>query len=233
MAYKRSQARNRFESDVDTILQAVRIAHSNQCSVTVIREHVLCSAVVLCSARFEAYIEDLFGGWGAAIRAQGVTTERLPRTVRAFLLNQPSVVAAYRKFIVEEDEAHLLSRLEDLLAGTHYDLATDGIPLPAFSVASLYSDRKYPSPRNVKRLFNRFGFPNVFHVLNRVGKRDTEALLTSFNDLRTEMAHVGMPVGLSARDIKHRIKGLKIVVGCIDRTFYSHVCTSVGPACWT
>lgn len=149
MAYTRSQARQQFDADVATILQTIRIAHSKQCTLAVIREHVLCSAVVLCSARFEAYIEDLLGGWGTAIRARDVTTEKLPRTVRAFLLNQPAVTAAYRHFIAEDDETHFLSRLEVLIGQAHYDFAIDGKPLPAFRVDSLYLDRKYPSPRNV------------------------------------------------------------------------------------
>jgi hypothetical protein len=113
-----------------------------------------------------------------------------------------------------------------------YEFAIDGRPLPAFSIASVYADRKYPSPKNLRRLFNRLGLPNIFALLNRLARRDTEALLTSFNDLRTEMAHSGMPVGLSSGDIRHRIKDVQLVVGCIDRTFYSHVCGPVGFQCW-
>jgi hypothetical protein len=232
MAYTRSRARKQFDIDVIEILSTIRTAHSSQCSSPAIRTFALCAAVLLCSARFESYIEDLIGNWGRLVTTQAVTTERLPRRLRAFLLNQPAVVAAYRAFIVDNDELSFLSKLETLIGQAHYEFALDGRPLPPFSVRLLYADRKYPSPKNLKRLFDRLGLRNSFGAMNALARRDTEGMLTSFNDLRTEMAHTGMPVGLSVGDIRQRIKDMQIIVGCIDRMFYRHVCGSVGSACW-
>jgi hypothetical protein len=189
--------------------------------------------VILCSANLEAYLEDLLADWSRQIRAQGVTTEKLPRRVRAFLLASPPLTAAFRKFIAEDDETNLVSRIEALIGQAHYDLAVDGRQLPMFPPGLLYADRKYPSPKNLRRLFSRFGVTNVFNELNRIARRDAEGLLTSFNDLRTEMAHAGMPIGLSDGDIKQHLKNVQLVVGCIDRMFYSHVNRTVGGVCWT
>lgn len=233
MGYTRSRARKQFDADVSLLLQTVRIAYGRQCSSSAVREYALFSAVLLCSARLESYIEDLLTDWARSIRAQGVTTDKLPRRLRAYLLTQPTITAAYRKSLAENDETLLLSKLELLIGQTNYEFALDGRPLPNFPASLLYSDRKYPSPKNLKRLFNRFGLSNVFHSLNKLAKRDTEAILTSFNDLRTEMAHVGMPVGLSVLDIKTKILDIKFLVSSIDRMFYSQVISSVGFRCWT
>ena len=84
-----------------------------------------------------------------------------------------------------------------------------------------------------KRLFNRFGFANIFSEFNRVASRDTKALLTSFNDLRVEMAHVGMPIGLTSGDIRQHITNIRSLVGYIDRVFYNHVGRSIRTNRWT
>jgi hypothetical protein len=233
MPYTRSRARKLFESDLASIVLTIRAAYSGQCLSGPVREFALCSAVLLCSAKIESYLEDLLADWARAVMAQGVTTERLPRTTRAFLMNQQALGAAYRRFIADEDEIALLGRLEALIGATAFEFAFDGRQLPRFSVPSLYSDRKYPSPKNLKRLFARFGIAHVFNAMDRVARRDTEALLKSFNDLRTEMAHVGMPVGLSDVDIKKHLVNVQVIVRSMDRMFFQHVTKTVGSNCWT
>jgi hypothetical protein len=63
-------------------------------------------------------------------------------------------------------------------------------PLPAPNVPTLnakqiHTDKKYPSPDNIKRLFNRLGIDKVFDKLNAKAKADVKANLQSFNDIRT------------------------------------------------
>lgn len=232
MPYKRSRARKQFDSDVGKLLQDLRIAYSTECSSNAVRDLALCAAVVLCSARLESYLEDLLDGWGSAVQSQGLTTEKLSRRVRAFLLHQQALSAVYRRFLVDDDEGQLLSKIDDMIRQNRYHFAVDGQQLPRFAARTLYEDRKYPSPKNLNRLFHRFGFGNIFHELNRIARKDTEALLTSFNDLRTELAHVGLPVGLNVTDIKEKIRDVQQIVGWIDRVFYSYVCGSVGDHCW-
>src|SRR5579863_6235850 len=229
MPYRRSRARKRFDADTATLLSTVREAYSRRCPSSSVRQLALCSAVVLCSARLESYIEDLLGDWSRSLNAPHVTTDRLPKRTRAFLLSQAGV-SAYRRYVCYDDETHLLAKLEPLVGQLHYDLGIDGRAVPPFPLQSIYSDRKYPSPKNLRRLFNRLGVSNIFDDLNRVARRDTQALLTSFNDLRTELAHVGMPVGLTPDDIKAGIGNVRSLVGYIDRAFYSLVAKSIGAA---
>ena len=54
-----------------------------------------------------------------------------------------------------------------------------------FQVRSIYKDVKCPSPTSLKRILNRCGVSNVFQQRNRIGKRNVEALLRPFNDIRT------------------------------------------------
>lgn len=233
MPYHRSRARKQFEADVKGVLNTVREAYSTKCSSQSVRTFALYSAVLMCSARLESYVEDLLADWSKSVKATALTTDKLNKRTRAYLLNRSDIEAAYRRFVCFRDESELLERLEKCVGHTHYEFAVDNRAIPYFPTDSIYKDRKYPSAKNLQILFNRFGFPNIFNELNRVGSRDTKALLISFNDLRVEMAHVGMPIGLTSGDIRQHIKNMRSVVGYIDRVFYTQVGRSIGSKCWT
>src|SRR5947209_7336375 len=149
MAYRQSRARKRFDVEIERLLETVKEAHSEKCTSSAVREFALCSAVLLCSARMESYIEDLLADWGTAVNVNILTTEKLPKRIRAFLLNQPAIFAAYRQYIVHGDESGFLTKLESLVGSTYYDLAIDGRRIPHFAVETVYKDRKYPSRSSV------------------------------------------------------------------------------------
>jgi hypothetical protein len=232
MAYQRSRARKRFEVAATGHIAAVDEARRNTTASPTVRDLAYCGAILLCSAAFESYIEDLLGDWGASVSIAGLNTNALPKRLRAFLLNHSAVLAAYKNYIADGDESSFLDRMEDQIGKAFYDLAADNRNLPRFSASLIYTDRKYPSPKNLQRLFGRFGINNIFQDMNRVAKRDTSAMLVSFNDLRTQMAHSGVPVGINARDIKNRIRDMNSVCGYVDRVFHGVVVQSVGPGCW-
>lgn len=233
MPYRRSRARKRFDTETVALLDTLKETFSSKCDSVKTRKIALCGAVLLCSAMIESYLEDLIGDWGNVLKTPFLTTDNLPRRMRAFLLKDPAIVEAYRRYICFQDEMELLRRLEALLGNALHEFAFDGRGIPAFPVSAVYKDRKYPSPKNLKRLFYRFDFNNIFDELGRLARRDVEAALTSFNDLRTEMAHGGMPVGLTKDDIKNRIREVRQIVGYVDRAFYSHVAKSIGAGTWT
>jgi hypothetical protein len=232
MPYHYSRARKQFVADLAVIASALGDAFSAKCSSVIVREFALCSAVVLTSAKVESYLETLVADWGKAVLGRGLKTDKLHRHTRAFLLNDPAIEKVYRRLGFDGNEATFLPALAHLLGSSPFQFSKDGETIPAFQVMRVYTDVKYPSPRNLRKLFRRLGIDPVFHRLNAIAKRDVESLLTSFNDVRTEMAHQGMPVGLSVGDIKMRIKDVSFVVGYIDRLFYGHVCKTTGAACW-
>lgn len=233
MAYHYSRARKQFNAELAVINSALRGAYSAKYPVGKVREFALCSAVILTSAKVETYVETLVADWGRSVLGNGLKTNDLPRHTRAFLLNEPSIEKIYRRLGFDANEANFLPALSQMLGSAIFQFAKDGEAVPAFQIRRVYADVKYPSPNNLRKLFRRLGIDRVFHALNAIAHRDVEALLTSFNDTRTEMAHNGMPVGLSVADIKAKIRDISLVVGYIDRLFYRHVCATTGSICWT
>jgi hypothetical protein len=233
MPYCYSRARKQFNADIVVIDSTLKAAFSPKCTVNSVREYALCSAVILTSAKFETYLETLVADWCRALLANGLLTDSLPLSTRAFLLNDPAVENAYRRLVYRQDESVFLPEIGDLVGNPAFLFAKNGEPVPVFQARRLYSDSKYPSPKNLKRLFRRCGIEPIFSKLAAVAKKNVENLLTSFNDVRTEMAHEGMPIGLSARDVRARIADARSVVGYIDRVFYAHVVATTGTGCWT
>lgn len=233
MPYRYSRARKQFIADVVAIDSTLRDAFSPKCTPRSVREYALCSAVILTSAKFETYLETLISDWCRALLANGLLTDSLPLSTRAFLLNDPVVESAYRRLVYRQDESEFLSEIGNLVGNPVFLFAKNGEPVPVFQARRVYSDSKYPSPRNLKRLFRRCGIEPIFSKLAAVAKKNVENLLTSFNDVRTEMAHQGMPIGLSASDVRARIADARSVVGYIDRVFYAHVQRTTGIVSWT
>lgn len=233
MPYSYSGARKQYIAELAIISATLKDAFSAKHLARSVKEYALCSAVILTSAKVETYLETLVSDWCRAILANALLTDALPVNTRAFLLNHPAIESAYRKFAYRQDESEFLPDLGKLVGSNIFDFANNGQRVPAFQANRVYSDSKYPSPKNIKRLFRRCGIDPVFPKLNAIAKKDVENLITSFNDVRTEMAHEGMPVGLSASDVRARIADARSFVGYIDRLFYAHVLKTTGGACWT
>ncbi len=233
MPYRYSRARKQFGADLNVIRTTLREAYSPKCTSQRVKEYALCSAVILTSAKLETYLETLISDWCKAFATNGLLTDSLPLSTRAFLFNDPGIEAAYKKLVYQADESRFLPEIGSLVGNSVFLFGKNGEPVPAFQARRVYSDSKYPSPRNIKRLFRRCGIDPLFPRLDSLAKQNVEYLLTSFNDVRTEMAHQGMPIGLSSGDVKARIADAKLVAGYIDRVFYAHVVKTTGAASWT
>jgi hypothetical protein len=70
--------------------------------------------------------------------------------------------------------------------------------------------------------------------VGKAGKMNGELLLTSLNDLRTEIAHEGkVPTGFSLADFQDRIRQMHRLVAALDRGVSTHFCSGVIPrAIW-
>jgi hypothetical protein len=235
MPYAYSRARKRFNADIEGLLITTREAESPLCASSRVRGLAHGSAVLLASAKVESYLEDLILDWGQAINSNGVLSGDLPRHTRAFLLNGSAIKAAYRKLLLlEHGEKTFLDLIGQHLEPTgEYRFANETTPVSSNSIGLVLKDVKYPSEENLNRLFFRCGISAIFTSLNTLAKRDVLPLLRSFNDVRTELAHEGLPVGLNGKDVRQRIKGISAVVGYIDRAFYKHTIKLLGPNSWT
>lgn len=218
--YLKSRARKTFDTEIAEAFRAIRSAFSNACRIEAVRVYVLSNAMLVGSAKLESYVEDLISDWVARVNASGLQTSHLPPAIRARFFSQQSVVAAFQHYVIRGDEGELNARVSDLVNGNIARFLVDGHPCPTLTASWLLHERKYPSPENWLRLFRRLGVPNVLNLVNAEAKADVAAMLVSFNDLRTVLAHQGIPPGLNVDDIRKRLRDIVRVVGWLDRVSF-------------
>lgn len=236
MSYTYSRARKRYLMNIEDIVKTSKDADTaNLCPSLRVRNLAHGSAIVLASAGVENYLEDLITDWARAIANPPLPVSGLPEQTRAFLLNGPGIRSAYRKSILlEQGESSVLEALcRHISDNGEFRFANPNSLVSPSSLYQLLRDSKYPSEENLTRLFNRCGIKNLFVALHTLAKRDVKPLLRSFGDVRTQLAHNGMPVGINGQDVRDRIKDVSAVVGYIDRLFYKHTKAMYGVASWT
>ena len=233
MPYSKSQARKSFDLEIDKAISTIRNTFSNQTLHSDIKDYVLSFSVLLCSAKMEVYIEDFFDTWIYKVNASPCLVSSIPDSIKAVHLNEAFLKEAFKKYIFEENESKFIDVLTHKLASPLFHLTDPSKNSPRLNSKKIYSKKKYPSPDNFTLLFKRAGISNIFNEINRSSKSDLKAVLQSHNDVRTAIAHNGIPVGINDRDIILKLEGIKKLVAHIDRTLYRHVCRSTSSNTWT
>lgn len=223
MPYTKSQARKSFDTEIDKMISVIRTTYLNKTTTNEIKEYVLCSCVMLCTAKIEVYFEDLIDSWIGKVNLSGLQTNRLPNNLKAIYLNQPFLSNAFKKLIVENNESSFIDQITAQLTNYHFYLTDNTKVVPLLDSKKLYQNKKYPSPENVKALFKRIGVNNAFNELNKSAKADLENVLQSFNDLRTSIAHSGVPVGINDKDVIEKLRAIKTLIFHVDKTLFKHI----------
>jgi hypothetical protein len=227
MPYSKSRARQEFEQkSVELISLARQISYKN---VALSYEHknlIFQSTIVLLCSSLEEYlrvfVEDLFFSY----RSQSASISEIPANPRTFSLFQKQRTI-YEGFINNRDEFKTLEKLN--VTNRHIYSVVDETQTFVNHIDSktIVNDKKYPSPKNIKILFNRIGIRSIFSETDRVGKKNYELILRSFLDVRETIAHRAS-TDLTFKDIKRNFKNVSDLLDKLDRASYGHVCNISG-----
>jgi hypothetical protein len=231
MPYSKSRARTEFESkSIELVALARQISYKN---VPLKYDHknliFQSTIVLLCSALEEylrVFIEDLFFRY----KSKNATISDTPVNSRTYtLFNNQRVI--YESFINNRDEAKILEKLD--VRNTYlYSLIDDTKKFTnQINAKSIVNDKKYPSPKNLKILFNRIGIKNIFGETEKLGKKNYELILRSFLDIRETIAHQES-TDLTFDDVKRNFKNIMDLLDKIDRVSYRHICILSGQNFW-
>lgn len=232
MSYSKSVARKSFESATSEILTVIRAAHSKGCKDADIRRYVLCNATVMCSARMEAYLEDLITEWISRVNSSTVQTHNLPAELRAHFALHPDIREYFRSFILTKDEPSLLDKMGTKFGHSCFHFVEANRPIPHLDAALIYEGKTFPTADNLKVLFKRIGVQKIFSELKSDSRSNLDLHLKSFNNIRNEIAHTGIPPGINDSDIRRHIREMQRFVYFADKIMYKHVCKYTGSATW-
>jgi len=230
MPYTKSISRNEFDLSIDSRLKQSKCISKEGISVD-IRQAVYHAAIFHGCAALEEYLKNIFENWVYQLKHNNKTLKEVPTQLRSMLLVRKQH-NAFSSYLFNSDESKIIGFISEdktLLDGYSENTSASSF----LNNANLIADRKYPSHKNLKSLFNRFGMPSIFHRIEIKGRKDYKLLLQSFLDVRTEIAHNHPPTALTNCDIKKHLTNLKDLVNQLDRIAYSQTLRISGSDCWS
>lgn len=230
MPYRKSVARTVFESRVRDLKNTALLAsRKNRNIPSEVKDLTYHAAIFETSASLESYVKSLFEDFSFRIRQNGSTVDHLPPTLRTFIFIK-RVAPKFEGYFLTRDEKGLLAALD--VANTFYNVARSGSTVgKTEAIEGVCEERKYPSPKNWTRLYQRIGIADVFGTISGILARDAESLLDSLNDVRTEIAHE-TPPGLTIGDVTRHLNNMRDLVRALDRVTYDFLTRFAPSKCW-
>lgn len=231
MPYSKSRARRDFETTHTELLSlATQISYKK---VNLCYDHknmIFQSSIILLCSALEEYlricIDDIFYKY----KTNGALLSEIPLSPRTFSLFQKQK-PIYEAFIHNRDETKALEKLNISNYFLYGVINNNEILTNHIDAKSIVNDKKYPSPKNIKILFNRIGIKNLFSETNRIGRKDYELILRSFLDIRETIAHQES-TDLTFEDVKRNFRNIKDLLDKLDRVIYKHICAVSGQRYW-
>lgn len=229
MSYRRTKARLEFEAQVKASIRECRPLYK----VGVIRgggagSRLLGAYYVLAFAQLEVYVKRLVEDSLGAVSGAPAAFANWPDTMMAYLLHKSDGLSSeYRRYGISEDENAILTKIAQ--SARKIAIWSGGGALPVTIEPSVFLDRKkYPSPANLPQLFRRLGVNQIWAIVSRAGRMNSELILTSLNDLRTGIAHEGkLPQSFGFSDFIGKVNQMRRFVAALDRAVSSHFCSSM------
>lgn len=230
MPYKRSTARLQFDASLEMLKDTVILAEVTPGVPSPVFDSVLGFSIVNAWGLFEVYQEDLIKGWAVKVQSAGVTFDKLPANLRDFILSSKELRRTIFQFGASQDESAHLSKVVEILGRGDFAAASQSA---VFGLdMSDVLECKYPSPKNIRKLYNRLGVPRVMVELNARARSNIEGDLTAINDIRSEIVHECLSPALSAGDIILYLNKLKNAVSHLDRLLCNRFSGFTGYGTW-
>jgi|WetSurMetagenome_2_1015567.scaffolds.fasta_scaffold349141_1 hypothetical protein len=229
MSYRHSRARRDFESQLALATKELaalyKFASKKGCG-----ERLLAAYYVFAYSQLEVFIKTFVEDSIGVLNNGCPAFDKWPDLMLGYHLHKSENLAAdYRRFSQDSDEGVILEKV----AHTARKIglwSTGAVKLRVADASDFLEKKKYPSPKNLPQLFRRLGVKQIWALVGKAGKINGEMILTSLNDLRTEIAHEGkVPLGFRLGDFRDRLNQMRRLVAALDRGVSKHFCSGVIP----
>lgn len=231
MPYTKSAARQDYDQVVKELKRQTQYASVKRNSLLhEVQQCVYRNAIFQTSAALEVYLKIVLEHWIHALHINRKTVSDAPKELIYWAAGKKQR-AAFENYLYRRDEGKFIDQMasiDDLEIFFERSTQVNKIIAPSAYV----SDRKYPSVKNIKALFRRFGVTNIFAEIEKKGKKNYKAILESFSDTRTEIAHHHPAGNLTCIDVKVQLDSISDLVSKVDQVLYSHVIAISGADCW-
>jgi len=227
MSYSKSYSRKELEEQIYIIKRQIGILNGNHYSI---KQQVYKSILVQVSAILEEYLKSLFEDWIRLMKNEDIHMDKLPKSIWLWCLMK-SQKENIGSLIVQKNEKKVLELFQKnkiLMNTMEGKKSTKDILFPN----EIIKDKKFPSTKNIKALFNRFGIEEIFKQIERRFLRNLELPVNSFLEIRNNIAHSYPSQDLTKVDVIRHVDTINNFVNCVDRIVFSHICKYTKQDCW-
>ena len=188
--------------------------------VRLIKNHILCSCLLITFARFQNFLQERTELFCQVINSAGGKVGSLPPML-LFCHLRESLEDCQRPYIVSGDERRAAEQIHELVIKDGFQWLNPN-HVPTLDPKKILSKVAYPKDKNIKLLGARIGIKDMIAEIDKKLGRSSMGILKTIGDLRVEMAHEGMPSMLSSTDISNMVKAIHDICRIVDKIFHNH-----------
>jgi len=230
MPYSKSRSREAFELNSKTKRKLALEASYKNRNIKYDHQQLIFQSTIfqLCALMedyFKSLIEDLIYNY----KIRGAILNELPTEFRTaqLIANQ---VGSYQSHLNQPNQSKILKKI--CVSKPFYSLVDDSIAFTnQIHPTTIINTNKYPSEKNIKKLFQRFGFEDIFKALHSKYHKDFQVQLKSFTDIRESIAHQ-TPPQLTYQDVKRSFRNMKEIIDRLDRMIYKKIAETSSSKYW-
>ncbi len=233
MSYSKSNARIVYDGFSGQLLSLAKSTNAIPAAILTYnhKDLIYKSLVVLLCSSIEEYYKTFIEDWFYKLRSSGVNMNKIPVNARmlGFLHNTEH---HYKNFLYDRDsEKDIIEKLvKNKSVLKKYVDDTEPFDM-SWLAKNIWSNKKYPSTKNITTLYNRLGISNIFGVLSLLKHKDYKVQLDSFLSVRESIAHAGAGA-VTFDDVKAHIEFINELIYLLDKELFKHCCRVAGSAYW-
>jgi len=231
MSYSKSSARIEFESEALKLKNLAQKISYNYSPLSYDHKQLIFqSCIFLLCARIEDYTKNFLENILYNYRTKGAKLKDLPENTRikTIIDHQKD---HFKSFYNQEDEKKLIGKLS-FSSNISYQLIFDENPFTnQIRVGNIIATNKYPSIKNLNKVYNRLGIDNITSKINIKASKDLKTSFESFLSLRESIAHQST-TSITIDDVKRHFLNVIEYINYIDRIVYSHICKTSKSIFW-
>jgi hypothetical protein len=228
MPYAKSAVYKAFELRLAghqrTVIAAFRFKAGGAYNST-IRDAMCSSAILLGFAHFESYVTDVVDDLCKALTSAGKSSAVFSDDLRAHV----AVAFQVSAWSELQDPGKLRKQIWTHKLADGFALLNDAAVPTKISSSAVLARIRYPKPDNIKKLLTRLGFVDPVASL---GGPTVLQKLTSFHDVRAELAHTGKLPSWSQADYSQRLNEFGQFARAFDHLLWKYVVAIVPASRW-
>lgn len=232
MSYSYSRPYKEFLISIDEILLTLKkykLKKNNSLDVS-FKDYILASSVFLAHAELENYIQDIFDLYLRNLSNR--KSSEIHHELKIFLVYKFMRKNEIYLSVLKKDEKSVFKYIDAELKNSSKHIFDKDLNINMLKGVEVYEELKYPSVKNLIKIYNRLGCNDIFNQVSRELNTDSKKILEQIATYRTSLAHNASLVGITADDIINCLNELKQFTKGLDRVLYKHVVRNYKQVFW-